>query len=279
MYKVYNAVIKEHGETAASYVVVDTETQEMVCAGETDISNKKRNRVHRLNAMQESLAHAVITVESGSTLSVYDHQIPDASLIFGRLRDEIITLIKNKNLSIEFNSTISSLHDIAHGLMCMSQDFSEPFSTAISNTEYEIQNPVHLFTDGSYDNHNENGDTAIGYALVDDSWTLIGLGSHSIPPAHSSLEAEYKAVRAGLNKSKKYNSVTEIQVLTDNQRVFRTLNGELDPLPRNKNLITEIESTYSSFDILEVIKTHRQENRLADALAGYGHESTIVGAL
>lgn len=279
MYKVHNSVIKEHGEIAASYLVVDTDSQKIICAGETDISTERRTGIHRRQAMRESLSHAILTVDSDSTLQVYDHQIPDASLITGRLRNEITSLIERKNLSITFNSTPDSLHDVAHGLMCMSRDFSEQFSTAISRSNYQIQNPVHLFTDGSYNNQSADGETAIGYALVDNTGTLIGLGSHSIPSAHSSLEAEYEAVRAGFNKSRKYDDLTNITLRTDNRRVYRTLNGEMIPLERNEGLVTDIESTYDSFETIEITKTDRGDNRLADALAGYGHESTIVGTI
>lgn len=283
MYKVHNSVIKEHGEIAASYLVVDTETQKIVCAGETDITNEKRTGIHRRQAMRESLSHAILTVEPQSTLQVYDHRIPDASLITGRLRSEITSMIDSKNLSIKFSSTPDSLHDVAHGLMCMSKDFSddfsEPFSTAISQSDYQLQNPVHLFTDGSYNNQSADGATAIGYALVDDAGTLIGLGSHSIPSAHSSLEAEYEAVRAGVNKARKYDDLYTVTLRTDNRRVYRTLSGVMSPLDRNESLVSDIESTYDDFESIEIKKTSRGDNRLADSLAGYGHESTIVGTI
>lgn len=279
MYKVHNSVIKEHGEIAASYLVVDTETQKIICAGETDIATEQRTGIHRRQAMRESLSHAILTVEPQSTLQVYDHSIPDASLITGRLRSEITSMIESKNLSITFSSTPDSLHDVAHGLMCMSRDLSEPFSTAISQSDYQIQNPVHLFTDGSYNNQSADGATAIGYALVDDTGSLIGLGSHSIPSAHSSLEAEYEAVRAGVNKARKYDDLYSVTLRTDNRRVYRTLCGEMLPLDRNESLVSDIESTYDSFESIEIKKTDRGENRLADALAGYGHESTIVGTI
>jgi len=279
MYKVHNSVIKEHGEGAASYLVFNTETNKIVCAGEKSISTEKRTRIHRLDAMKESLSHAVVTVEPDSTLEVYDHQIPDASLVMGRLRNEISNLIESKNISVKFNSAHESLHVIAHGLMCMSKDFSPDFSTAISQSNYQIQNPVHLFTDGSYNNQSQEGETAIGYALIDDTGTLIGLGSHPIPSTHSSLEAEYRAVEAGLNKAEKYDAATDITLRTDNRRVYRTLTEELPPLDRNSELVQSIENTAQKFVNIDILKTDRNENRLADALAGYGHKSTIVGAM
>lgn len=280
MYKVHSTVLKEHGEHFRSYVVLDTNSEKVLCAGQksTDHISTTSSTKNRLEGMKEGLAHATLTVDEESTIQVYDHSIPDASLILGRLSEEVNNIIGRKNLTIKFSSTTDPVDEIAAGLSRMSRVSEQELSTAVSKPDYAVANPVRLYADGSYKDES-NGDTAIGYALIDDDGTLIGLGSHSIPSAISSLEAEYEALRAGVNKASKYDQITNLTLISDNRRVATTLAEQKDPLPRNEDLVTEIKTKFTNFTTTTVDEESRDKNLLADALATYGHTSTLVGAI
>lgn len=270
-------MLREEGEKSISYIVLDTTDNKVVCAGEENAIPNASAHAQRRKAMRDGLSHAALVAEASETIEVYDHSIPDASLITGRLATEIRTLLDRKNLSVTFTSTQDKVNEVVLGLSRMSRQ-QNAFTTAVSKENYEMSNPVSIYADGSYRDQS-NGDTAIGYAIIDNANSLIGLGSHSIPTTISSLEAEYQAVRAGVNKAVKYDDITEVTLYSDNSRVANVLGGTQNALDRNTTVTEDIHETLERFAEVTVKHTPRGNNLLADSLADYGHTETLVGAL
>lgn len=270
-------MLRESGEKSLSYLVLDTTDNTVVCAGEEEAILNASAHAQRRRAMRNGLSHAAVVADTGETIEVYDHNIPKSSLIMGRLPTDIQGLINRKDLAVTFSSTQEEVKDVVLGLSRMSRQ-QNGFTTAVSEEDYEVSNPVSIYADGSYRDHSD-GATAIGYAIIDNSESLIGLGSHSIPTTISSLEAEYQAVRAGVNKAVKYDDITSINLYSDNSRVANVLNGTQDALDRNTTVTEDIKDTLAQFAAVTVEHTPRSNNLLADSLADYGHTETLVGAL
>lgn len=277
MLKAHNAVNREEGYASLSYLVVNTDTHRIVSGGEHGVNKNARSTgYYRIKAMTTALEHATLHADPHETISVFDHQIPHAETeVMKTLNTELCSLINKKSLSIKFTSEHDSLHTVTHGMMCMSLDYNKPFSTQISDPEYEVQTPVTLYTDGSH--KDAINCTALGYAFIDADDTLVGLGAQSSAPLHSSLEAEYKAVHAGIAQAIEQPAITDVELTIDNKRVADVLKGYRQPLDRNNETVTELFKLIDQFSSFTVTETNRTKNRLADALADYGHTQNITG--
>lgn len=277
MLKAHNAVNREQGYASLSYLIVDTDTQQIISGGEYGVDKTARSTgYYRTEAMATALEHATLHADPNETISVFNHKIPHAETdVMSVVEPEVSTLIQSKELTVDFTSEHDSLHTVTHGMMCMSRDYNKPFSTQISDTEYEIQTPVELYTDGSHKDAANR--TALGYAFIDDAGTLVGLGAQSIAPLHSSLEAEYQAVYAGVMQALEQPELSHLVLHVDNKRVADVLKGYRPPLERNKDTADELFALMENFEQFDVKETNRTENRLADSLANYGHEQNING--
>lgn len=279
MLHAHNAFDREQGYASISYLIVDMERQEVLSGGEQEIERVSQSASeYRKDAMITALEHAVLHAETNEQVYLFDHKIPNAKeLVFNAIPPEIASLISRKELTVQFTSTGNSLRKITHGIMCMSKEYDETFSTHISSDAYEISYPLQLYTDGSH--RQETDEIAIGYAFVDDSGTLLGMGADSeqVSEEYSSLEAEYDAVYQGLLRVKNTTPTGEIRLKVDNNRVADVLKGYRDPLERNCTAVTEIQALCDSVPEFSVRETNRSHNRLADSLARYGYNSPISG--
>lgn len=131
--------------------------------------------------------------------------------------------------------------------------------------------PIRLVTDASvlYDANDDPLSASVGWYALDDRNAIVAMEARTVDEPDSNA-AEYRAVAEAVAFARGIDA-EYVQVVVDSEAVTRRID------PRRTRSAVETTGLLDGFDRADVVRVSSRQNRLADALAAFGHRRGFSG--
>lgn len=131
--------------------------------------------------------------------------------------------------------------------------------------------PIRLVSDASvlYDANDDALSSSVGWYALDDRNTIVAMEARTVDDPDPNA-AEYRAAGEAVAFARGIDA-EYVQVVVDSEAVTRRID------PRRTRSAVETTGLLDGFDRADVVRVSSRQNRLADALAAFGHRRGFSG--